>query len=137
MRPALVQRQAALAGVALLGALGVLALGRSGGGAAPADEAPLAPRVTWEAARVSTFGAARLGAETACGITLTAQTLGIAHPVLPCGVELVLANAGREVRAEVVEQGAVGAGSAFELTPALADALGLRGAQVIRWRFAG
>jgi hypothetical protein len=93
--------------------------------------------VTWEAARVSTFGANRLGAETGCGITLTAQTLGVAHPVLPCGVELVLANAGREVRAEVVEQRAVSAGRAFGLTPALADELGVRGTRVIRWRFAG
>jgi hypothetical protein len=137
MNPALVQRQAALAGVALLGALGALALQRSGDGPASLAQTPIAPRVTWEAASVSTFGADRIGRETGCGITVTQQTLGVAHPVLPCGVELVLANGSREVRAEVVEKGNVGPGNAFELTPALADELGVTGPQVIRWRFAG
>lgn len=138
MNPALVQRQATLAGVALLGALGALALGRAGeGGSEPAVQTPVAPRVTWEEARVATFGADRFGRQTVCGVTLTRQTLGVAHPVLPCGVALVLENRGQEVRAEVVEQGSVEAGRAFELTPALADELGVRGTQVIRWRFAG
>jgi hypothetical protein len=138
MNPALLQRQAALAGVALLGALGAFALGRvSEEPAEPAAEPPVAPRVTWEEARVSRFGADRLGQQTACGITLTSETLGVAHPVLPCGVALVLAAGNRELRAEVVEKGSVGPGLGFELTPALADRLGLRGSQMIRWRFAG
>jgi len=98
---------------------------------------PVTTRVTWDDARVSTFGADRLGRVTACGVALSARTVGVAHPVLPCGVELVLASGGREVHAAVVEKGSVGAGLAFELTPALADALGVRGRQVIRWRFAG
>jgi hypothetical protein len=138
MNPALVQRQATLAGVALLGALGALALGRAGETTGPpAAEPPVAPRVDWGDARVSTFGADRIGRQTNCGITLTPQTVGVAHPVLPCGVELVLANATREVRAKIVERGTVGQGLAFQLTPALADELGVRGTQVVRWRFAG
>jgi hypothetical protein len=138
MNLALLQRQAALAGVALLGALGALVLGRAGEEVAePATEPPVTPRAAWEDARVSTFSADRLGQQTACGVTLTAQTLGVAHPVLPCGVALVLANGNREVRAEVVEKGSVGPGLAFELTPALADELRLRGTRIVRWRFAG
>jgi hypothetical protein len=138
MNPALLQRQAALAGVALLGALGALVLGRVGEEVVePATEPPVTPPVAWEDARVSTFGADRLGQQTACGVTLAPQTLGVAHPVLPCGVALVLANGNREVRAEVVEKGGVSPGLAFELTPALAGQLGLRGTRIIRWRFAG
>lgn len=137
MNPALLQRQAALAGVALLGALGALALGRAGEEAGePAGEAPVTARVDWQEARVSAFGARRFGRPTECGTTLTRQTLGVAHSVLPCGVELVLANGSREVRAEVVERGRIPLGLTFQVTPALADELGVRGAQLIRWRFA-
>jgi rare lipoprotein A len=134
MNSALLQRQAALAGVALLGA--ALAVGGSGDGGEAAVETPIARRVTWEAAQVSTFGAERFGRQTVCGITLTPETVGVAHPVLPCGVELVLAHEGREVRAEIVERGSVGQGNAFELTPALAEELEVSGTQTIRWRFA-
>jgi hypothetical protein len=138
MKLALVQRQAALAGVALLSALGALALGRAGEEAGElAAEPPVTARVGWQEARVSTLRAERFGRATQCGTTLSRQALGVAHPLLPCGVELVLANGGREVRAKVVERDTVGTGLAFEVTPALADELGLRGTQFIRWRFAG
>ena len=137
MNPALVQRQAVLAGVALLGTLGALALGRAADDEGlPAPATTVGPRVTWERARVAVFGADRLGRKTACGVTLDSGTLGIAHPVLPCGVVLVLENGGREVRAQVVEKGSVEAGRMFELTPALADVLSVHGTQIIRWRFA-
>jgi hypothetical protein len=137
MNLVLVQRQAALAGVALLGTLGALALTRTGDGGAPsAGGTSIRPRVAWEEARVSILGPGRLGRETRCGLTLTRETLGIAHPVLPCGVELVLAHGSRRVQVEVVEQGNVGAGVAFELTPALADELRVTGTQVVHWRFA-
>jgi hypothetical protein len=138
MNPALLRRQAALAGVTLLGTLGALALGRAGNGEGPpAGQTTVATRASWEQGRVSVFGADRLGQETRCGVALTADTLGIAHPVLPCGVVLVLENDGREVRADVVEKGSVEPGRAFALTPALAAELGVRGTRVIRWRFAG
>lgn len=134
MSSALLQRQATLAAVALLGALAALALGRAG------NEGPVAPsavarRVTWERARVSVLPLPALGRASACGVELTDRTVGVAHPVLPCGVVLVLEHAGRRVRAVVVEQGGVGAGRAFELTPALAGQLDVRGTETIRWRF--
>ncbi|MGH3006612.1 MAG: hypothetical protein ACRDOS_12100 [Gaiellaceae bacterium] len=137
MKAALLQRQAALAGVALLAALGVVAIGGAGDGPAqPTQEPPPASRAEWEEANVSVLGTERIGQATACGVTLAAETVGVAHPVLPCSVELVLSANGREVRAPVVEQGGVGEGVAFELTPALAQQLGVTGAGTIRWRFA-
>ena len=134
MRPALLQRLAALAGIALFGTLGALALvGRDGGGAATAPP----PQVRWERAEVGIFGADRIGQQTGCGVTLDDQTAGVAHPVLPCGARLVLERGGTEVETTVVERIAVPAGRAFDLTPALASRLGLEGAGSLRWRFAG
>lgn len=136
MSPDLLQRLAALAGVALLAALGALVLGGDGeGGPGGTGGTTIGPRVAWEEARVSVFGADRLGEDTSCGIVLSADAIGIAHPVLPCGVLLVVERDGREVRAPVIEQGSVGAGVAFELSPGLAQALGVEGLQSIRWRF--
>lgn len=135
MNAALIQRQAALAGVALLGALGAVALGSAGDGPSTVLNPAPEPQVGWESARVSVLDAGRLGELTACGVTVTAATLGVAHSVLPCGVEVLLSAGGREVRTEVVEQGGVGQGVVFVLTPALAAELGVTGTQRIRWRF--
>jgi hypothetical protein len=134
MSSALLQRQATLAAVALLGTLAALALSRAGDDGRAATPA-VAPRVTWDQAQVSVLAAPALGRESACGVGLTERTIGVAHPVLPCGVVLVLEHDGRRVRAPVVEQGGVQGGVAFELTPALAGQLNVRGMQTIRWRF--
>jgi hypothetical protein len=132
MNAALARRQAALAGVALLGALGAIALSRLG------DDSDAAPPPTagveWETAGVAVFEPA--SGPTACGVTVTARTIGIAHPVLPCGAKLLLEHEGRQARADVVEQGPVDPGRAFELSPALAQELGVAGATTVRWRFA-
>jgi hypothetical protein len=132
----LLQRQAALAAVALLAVLGALALSRSGDGAEPSPPSP-APQVSWETTDVAVVGADRFGSQTACGVTLTEQVAGIVHPVLPCGARLVLDGGGRPVEAQVVERSAVQAGHAFDVTPALAQALGLPEGGALRWRFAG
>jgi hypothetical protein len=65
-----------------------------------------------------------------------AETLGIAHPVLPCGAKIVLEHQGRRAQADVVERGPVATGHAFELTPALAQGLSVAGEATVRWRFA-
>lgn len=137
MRAALLQRQAALAGVALLAALGVVAVGGAGEDSAqPAGAPPPAAGPEWEQAHASVLGPERIGQTTGCGVTLTPAAVGVAHPVLPCGVDLVLSANGREVGAQVVEQGGVGEGIAFVLTPALAQQLGVTGTGAVRWRFA-
>lgn len=134
MSPALAQRQVALAGVALLGALGAIALGRADGSAGPVR--PNTATAAWEQGQVAVFGQGREGEQTACRVTLGPETRGIAHPVLPCGVRLILEADGREVRAEVIERGTVGGGRVFDLTAALAAELGVEGEASIRWRFA-
>jgi hypothetical protein len=130
------QRQIALAGIALLGTLGALALTRLGDGSGSAPT-PAEPEVRWGEARVAIFGADRLGEETGCGVTLTAETAGVAHPVLPCGVRLVVESGGQAFEVRVIERVAVEQGRAFDVTPALAERLEIRGGGAIRWRFAG
>jgi hypothetical protein len=133
--PAALQRQAALVGAALLSVLLVVILDQRGGEAAPT--APPVSEAQWETATVGVFGRSRFGDTTACDKALTEETLGVAHPVLPCGVDLVVAYKGREVRTEVIELGPAGTNSQFDLSPALADDLGIMRPTQIRWRFAG
>jgi hypothetical protein len=135
VRPALLQRLAALAGIALLGTLGALALvGRDDDDGSAAETPPT--QIRWEEARVGVFGADRIGQQTGCGVTLAEDTAGVAHPVLPCGARLVLEREGTAVETAVVERVALPAGRAFDLTPALASRLGLEGGGTVRWRFA-
>ena len=90
------------------------------------DAAPPPPTaLEWNSGSVAVFEPAP--EPTSCGVTVTPQTLGIAHPVLPCGAKLVLEYQGRQAQADVVENGPVEAGRAFELTPALAQQLGVAG----------
>ena len=131
MKPALARRQAALAGVALVGALGAIALTRFGDDPEPPPRAV----VEWREARVGILAAAE--EITVCDVTLTASTVGVAHPVLPCGAELQLEHEGRRARTEVVARGTVGGGHDFAVTPALARRLGVEAEAAVRWRFAG
>lgn len=133
MNAALARRQAALAGVALVGALGAIALSRVGDDSDAAPPTPTAG-VEWETAGVAVFEPSP--EPTACGVTVTAQTAGIAHPVLPCGAMLILERAGTRVEGEVIASGPVGEGRTFDLTPALAQELGVAGEDVVRWTFA-
>jgi hypothetical protein len=129
----LARRQAALAALALVAAIGAIALSRLGDdsdGAAP----PPTAVVEWETAQVAIFEPA--AEPTVCDVTVTAQTRGIAHPVLPCGAKLVLEYQGRQAEVDVVQRGPVASGHAFELSPALGQQLGVAGEATVRWRFA-
>ena len=136
MRAALVRRQAALAGIALLAALAALALARSDepSGGENVVVVPSAPR--WQPAAASVWTPGADGQETACGVQLTPQTRGLTHPVLPCGAELLVSFQGRTAQAEVVDRGPHEGNAEFELTEALARDLGFSGTQRIDWRFA-
>jgi hypothetical protein len=134
VNPGLVQRQAGLAAAALLATLGVLTLGKRGEEPAPAAPAPV---VRWESAVVGIVPARAYSRETSCGAALDSGTIGIAHPLLPCGVDLVVARNGKAIRTEVVARIPVPTdGPEFELTRALAEELGLKRGGTIQWRFA-
>ena len=64
------------------------------------------------------------GGSLACGGTLTAGTLGVAHKTLPCGTMVRLHLGNRTVRVPVIDRGPYVAGRDFDLTPATKRALG-------------
>jgi rare lipoprotein A len=85
-------------------------------------------------AGVSGFGA--LGKRTACGTVMRADTIGVAHPVLPCGARIYVGYDGKHVLTQVIDRGPYATGRQFDLTSALARRLGLRGVQEIQWSYA-
>lgn len=134
MSPALLQRQTALAGVALLATLGALALGNRTVKTLPVE--PVSGEIRWERAVVGVLGPEAYAHKTSCGVALDSGSVGISHPVLPCGVDLVVALGNQRIRTEVIARGRMPSGRDFELTKALAAELGVHGTQTIRWRFA-
>lgn len=88
-------------------------------------------------ALVGSSGARAVGQTTACGIVVGSSTMGIASPVLPCGVRLYLTYRGRHVLAPVIGRGPSGPGREFDLTQALARQLGITGVRRVSWSYAG
>jgi len=134
--PATAKRTVALGGVALLAALLALAFGSPDGGGSDERGALPQPARTWYRALAAPYGASPSRRRTACGQRLEAETLGVAHPVLPCGVKIYLAFEGTRVLTEVIDRGPFVPGREFDVTKALADRIGLHGTQPIRWTFA-
>lgn len=138
MSAALAQRQVALVGVALLAAMIALALASPRVGTA-GDDLPASvptPDGGWYSALASTQPETELARRTACGHILETRSVGVAHPVLPCGAKIWIGYNDREVLTQVIDRGVVVPGRAFLLTPALAEELRMRGTQRVRWRFA-
>jgi rare lipoprotein A (peptidoglycan hydrolase) len=81
-------------------------------------------------------GPAAFGRRTACGGRLKADTVGVAHPTLPCGARVFITYNGETVLTQVVDRGPYEPGRQFDLTDALARKLGLRGVQQIEWGYA-
>lgn len=138
MSPAFAQREIALAGVALLAAIASLALTSHGGHSKTSGLLqPVTLNGSW---RVSLAGATpvRYGRRTNCSIVLEPNTIGITDSVLPCGVKLYVAYGNSpEILTQVIARRPVPPGRKFELTPKLAEKLGIDGVQMIRWAFAG
>ena len=135
----LLQRAVALAAVALLAAVGSLALStRVGDDEVPPGEAQpvTVAELGWYSALAGSRGAPRDAERTSCRRVLTNRSLGVTHPVLPCGAKVYIAYGGTEVLTEVIDSRLKRQGRQFELTEALAQRLGIDGTQQIRWRFA-
>jgi len=133
-----VQRQVALAGVALLAAIVALALTTRGNGQS-ATELPQPVPVAGGAWYTALAGAAapRLGQRTRCGYVLRPGTVGITDSVLPCGVLVYVAfKDSPRILTRVIDRRPVLPGRKFGLTPKLAEELGVDGVQRIRWVYA-
>lgn len=86
----------------------------------------------WNTALAAPF--AKTG-RTACGVHVTAATVGVGHPVLPCGVRIYIRFGDRTVLTNVIDRGDVPPGRELNLTPKLAELLGVQGTQSVQWRF--
>jgi rare lipoprotein A (peptidoglycan hydrolase) len=121
----------ALGGVALLALAIAIALSQRGhkGSALPGAG-------TWYTALAAPYTSSTTKRRSACGVVIGPRTMGVAHPVLPCGVKLYVEFGGKDVLTQVIDRGHTVPGHDFDLTVALARALGVQGVQTIRWRFA-
>ncbi|MEX2212240.1 MAG: septal ring lytic transglycosylase RlpA family protein [Gaiellaceae bacterium] len=132
----LAQRQIALAAITLLAVVVGVALARvlqPDDGDAPAAAAPAGE---WYRALAAPYAFPEGARRTACGHPTGRRTLGVAHPVLPCGAKITILFEGREVLTQVVDRGTGVPGREFDVTAALAEEMGLAGVQPIQWRFA-
>jgi rare lipoprotein A len=97
-----------------------------GPGVAP-GERPLGRLNVYRAAYASWYGPGLYGNRLACGGTLSAGTLGVAHKTLPCGTKVTLKRGRRTVRVPVVDRGPFAGGREYDLTAATAGRLGFHG----------
>jgi hypothetical protein len=131
------ERLALLAAVALLGGVVALAVGsRNDGSATPATLASAPAPGGWNRAFTGSRGPVGDAQRTTCGQILTTSSLGVTHPVLPCGVKIVLRRGDTQVLTEVIDNAFVEAGRELEVTEGLAAMLGLEETEEIEWRFA-
>ena len=131
------QRAIALAAVALLAVVGALALAQARSDESPGEAQQVTvPETGWYTALAGSRGAPRDAERTTCSRVLTGRSLGVSHPVLPCGAKIFISYGGVEVLTEVIDNGMRRSGRQFELTEPLAQRLGIEGTQEIRWRFA-
>jgi hypothetical protein len=131
------QRQVALAGVALLAAVVALALTTRDKSSAQTNlPQPVTVAGAWYTAPAG-VEQPRYGTRTRCGYVLRPGTVGVVDSVLPCGILVYVAyKNGPHILTRVVDRRPVVAGRRFDLTPKLAEDLGIDGVQRIRWVFA-
>ena len=138
MSAASVQRQVALAGIALLAAIVALVLTAHGKGQAITgipQPVPVAGGGWYSALAVAELP--RYGRRTRCGYVLQPGTEGVIDSVLPCGILVYVAyKDSPHILTRVIDRRPVLPGRKFDLTPKLAEELGIDGVQRIRWVFA-
>ena len=138
MTLSVLQRTLVLAAVALLAAVGALALTSRDDAAATGAGARAVPTPDggWYTALAGSRGVASDAERTTCRRILTGRSLGVTHPTLPCGAKIFVRYDGTELLTEVIDTRLKEPGRQFELTEALARRLELEGTQEIQWRFA-
>ena len=106
----------------------VLSSGTPTASAASATAGPTALTVSvYRDAKATIYGPGFYGRKTACGIRLRRSTLGVANRTLPCGTEVSLIYAGRELTVPVIDRGPYANGASWDVTMATASALGMDG----------
>jgi hypothetical protein len=138
VNPALAQREVALAGVALLAAVFAVAAGslRKESETGTHLKPVFVPGGGWYTALAGPRPL-RYGTQTNCGVTLRSTTRGVVDSVLPCNVKLFVSYGhSARILTQVIARRPVVPGRRFDLTPALAEDLGIGGISRIKWVYA-
>jgi rare lipoprotein A (peptidoglycan hydrolase) len=130
--------------IASLVALSVLAFGAGSAQASPGGASPVASTTAgqdlvfspFRSAGASWYGPGLYGNKTACGQTLRATTIGVAHRNLPCGTMVKFVYQGHAVLAPVIDRGPYVKGRAWDLTAAASEALEFEGVGMVRYAVA-
>jgi rare lipoprotein A len=111
----------------------------SSGGASPIASAPAGQDLVFSpfrSAGASWYGPGLYGNKTACGQTLRATTIGVAHRNLPCGTMVKFVYGGHAVLAPVIDRGPFVKGRAWDLTAAASEALEFDGVGMLHYAIA-
>jgi len=131
------QRLLSLAAVALLaGVIAVAVVDRRAATPVAAPQGATAAGGGWYDALAAPRPVGEDAERTGCGLILTSRSLGVSHPVLPCGAKVLIRYGGETVLTEVIDNQLTETGRQFELTPSLARLVGLDGTQAVEWRYA-
>ena len=96
-----------------------------GGEARTASASPELPLTVFRPAIATWYGPGFYGNETACGIEMTKELVGVAHRRLPCGTNVAVRYGSRTLVVPVVDRGPFGGKAKWDLTAAAAQQLGL------------
>jgi hypothetical protein len=134
LSPALAQRLIILAAIGLLVVVAGFAIvsdkvGGDDGSGLPAKVG------SWYQARAAPMSRDLEGTTTTCGVRLSAKSLGIADPVLPCGAKVYIDYDDQSVLTQVIAVGPAPGGARFGVTPALAETLGIDRTVTVRWGY--
>jgi predicted RNA-binding Zn-ribbon protein involved in translation (DUF1610 family) len=126
-----------LAAIALFAAVAAAAVveqlqADDGGAALTSAPAPAG----WNIAFAGSRGPAGDAQRTTCGQVLAPQSLGVTHPVLPCGAKVILRSGDTQILTEVIDNALAEPGRQLEVTEELATMLGIDGTVELEWRFA-
>jgi hypothetical protein len=77
------------------------------------------------------YGPESYGSRTACGIKLTARTIGVAHKTLPCGTRVEFFLRGKRITVPVIDRGPFANGATWDLTLTAMKRLGSSSTEVL------
>ena len=97
----------------------------------PPAAAPAGPLSGGAWVYASWYGPGFYGNRTACGLTFTPSSWGVAHRTLRCGTMVQITYRGHTVSAPVIDRGPYVAGREIDLAAAVANALGFSGVQQV------
>jgi rare lipoprotein A len=86
---------------------------------------PTTSVTVYRPARATWFGPGFYGKRTACGQVMSHALLGVAHRTLPCGTPVALFFGGKTITVPVVDRGPFANGARYDLTAAVAQAVGM------------